>query len=207
MLTYGRAVVVSTSGRTGMAVHQARLIALAAVLIGISALAHSTRLHAQQPVNELPLDELRALAEQGDAEAQHYLGVIYYEGQAPTTQDFEEAVRGFRLAVDQGNVAAQSNLGVMYEIGGGVPQDDVEAHMWFNLAAAQSLGQGREEAVEARDGLAWLMTPEQITEAQRRAREWTPTPEPRGDGRPLRGGSRGRQSASSPAAVGSHADA
>ncbi len=35
-----------------MAVHHARVIALAAVLVGISALGSSTRLQAQQPLNE-----------------------------------------------------------------------------------------------------------------------------------------------------------
>ena len=54
-----------------MTVHQARVIAFAAGLIGISALVPSTRLHAQQTH-----DELRALAEQGDAEAQYDLGVM-----------------------------------------------------------------------------------------------------------------------------------
>ena len=56
-----------------MTVHHAR-IALAAVLVGISALGSGTRLHAQQPLADLPLDELRALAEQGDADAQSNLG-------------------------------------------------------------------------------------------------------------------------------------
>jgi TPR repeat protein len=31
---------------------------------------------------------------------------------------------------------AQANLGVMYELGHGVPQDLVKAHMWFALSAA-----------------------------------------------------------------------
>ena len=47
----------------------------------------------------------------------------------------------------------------------------VEAHMWATLAAAQSSG-------EARDIVAAKTTAEQIAEAQRRAREWTPTTEP-----------------------------
>ncbi len=55
-----------------MTVHHARVPALAAVLIGISALIPSTRLQAQQP-----LDELRALAEQGDADAQNRLASGY----------------------------------------------------------------------------------------------------------------------------------
>ncbi len=69
-------------------------------------------------------------------------------------------------------------LGLIYQDGRGVPQDYVEAHLWFNLAAAQSSGEDRERNVNNRDDLAARMTPEQIADAQRRAREWTPTPEP-----------------------------
>jgi len=56
--------------------------------------------------------------------------------------------------------------------------DYVVAHMWFNLAAAQSSGEERDQFVKNRDLVAAEMTAEQIAEAQRRAREWTPTPEP-----------------------------
>ena len=63
-----------------MTVHHARITAPAAVLIGISALISSACLQGQRPLNELPLDELRVLAEQGRAEAQFYLAVAYDEG-------------------------------------------------------------------------------------------------------------------------------
>ena len=66
----------------------------------------------------------------------------------------------------------------MYATGQGVPQDYVMAHMWTNLAAAQSSGVERDIYVRGRDGIAAQMTADQIAEAQRRAREWTPTPEP-----------------------------
>ena len=146
-----------------MTVHHARTIALAAVLVGISALAVGPHLHAQQP-----LDDLRALAEQGDAEAQHNLGIMYVDGRG-VSQDYPEAVRWWRLAADQGVAGAQHNLGLMYANGQGVPQNYVEAHMWFNLAAAQSSGENRDRYVKARDDLAERMTAEQLAEAQRRA--------------------------------------
>ena len=46
------------------------------------------------------------------------------------------------------------------------------------LAAAQSSGEDRDRRVKARDDLAKRMTADQLADAQRRAREWTPTPEP-----------------------------
>ena len=83
-----------------------RIIALAAALVGISALALTPPLHAQ----ETP-DELRALAEQGDVEAQFNLGVRYGTGEG-VPQDDVEAVRWYRLAAEQGSARAQYNLGV-----------------------------------------------------------------------------------------------
>ncbi len=76
------------------------------------------------------------------------------------------------------NAEAQNNLGFLYYTGQGVPQDDVEAHMWLNLATAQASAEDRDEYVKERDDVAARMTPEQIAEAQRRAREWTPTDQP-----------------------------
>ena len=119
-----------------MTVHDARTIALAAVLIGITALSPYARVLAQRPLNELPLDELRVLAEQGDAEAQFTLGGMYQFGQG-VAEDDAEAVRWFRRAADQGHAFAQFNLATMSATGEGVPQDDAEAGRWFRLAADQ----------------------------------------------------------------------
>jgi hypothetical protein len=63
---------------------------------------------------------------------------------------------------------AQSNLGAMYASGKGVPQDLVQAHKWFNLAAAG----GDKEATQSRDNAASKMTPEEIAQAERLAQEW-----------------------------------
>ncbi len=51
-----------------------------------------------------------------------------------------------------------------------MPQDYVQAHMWYNLAGAQGL----EQAAENRDIVAKRMTPAEIAEAQKLAREWKP---------------------------------
>ena len=79
-----------------------------------------------------------------------------------------------RLAAEQGDASAQLFLGHMYADGEGVPQDYVQAHKWFNLAAASAEVAFRETFVEARDDVAARMTPSQIAEAQRLAREWRP---------------------------------
>ena len=77
-----------------------------------------------------------------------------------------------RWAAEQGHAGAQLNLGLMYAHGRGVAQDDAEAHMWFNLASSRFAGDDRESALKWRAHFAARLTPEQLAEAQRRAREW-----------------------------------
>ncbi len=115
------------------------------------------------------LKEFWPLAEQGYPLAQATLGLMYAEGEG-VSQDYQEAVRWYRLAAEQGHASGQFSLGAMYVAGQGVPKDYVLAHMWLNLAAAKRV----KKAVKGRDLLEILMTRNQIAEAQRLAREWTP---------------------------------
>jgi hypothetical protein len=111
----------------------------------------------------------RKAAEQGFVSAQYNLGQLYLLGKG-VQQDNAAAASWWRKAAEQSHAGAQSNLGVMYATGKGVPQDYVVAHMWFNLAAANGNGQ----AAKGRDLLTAKMTPAQIAEAQKLAREWKP---------------------------------
>jgi TPR repeat protein len=113
-----------------------------------------------------------SLAEQGDSTAQKRLGEMYELGES-VPQDYAEAVVWYRRAADQGSKIAQWLLGTMYQTGYGVQQDYVQAHMWYNLSAARGWG----EAAVARTILERAMTPAQVAEAQKLAREWKPKPE------------------------------
>lgn len=115
---------------------------------------------------ERALTILRPLAEQGNAEAQFNLGIMYDKGRG-VNQDDAEAVKWFRLAAEQGLAEALFVLGSMYETGHGVSQDYVRAHMWYNIAASLV----HDFAIEFRDFVADKMTADQIAEAQRLARE------------------------------------
>jgi TPR repeat protein len=88
-------------------------------------------------------------------------------------QDDVQAAQWCRKAAEQGHAAAQRFLGDFYSTGLGVPQDDVEAHKWMNLAAARTSGADQKRFADARDEIAAKMTPAQVAEAQKRAREWT----------------------------------
>jgi TPR repeat protein len=116
----------------------------------------------------------RKAAEQGRANAQFNLGSMYRHGDG-VPKNFETAVIWYRKAAEQGLPNAQFELGVMYRDGKGVPQDYVQAHIWFNLAASRFSATRQEAAAKAsisRDGVAVMMTPAQIGEAQNAARNW-----------------------------------
>ena len=78
---------------------------------------------------------LAPLADNGDAEAQYNLGVMYDEGTS-VEQDLGKAAEWYRKAAEQGFVDAQANLGLMYFHGQGVSQDYQAAAHWLNLAVA-----------------------------------------------------------------------
>ena len=59
------------------------------------------------------LDAVRQAADQGDAEAQYNLGLMYDNGEG-VLQDDAEAVKWYRLAAEQGRADAQLLLGNMY---------------------------------------------------------------------------------------------
>ena len=75
-------------------------------------------------------------AEQGNAEAQFNLGVMYNQGDG-VPEDHAEAVRWYQMAAEQGYAVAQCILGFMYDQGDGVPEDDAEAVRWYQMAAEQ----------------------------------------------------------------------
>lgn len=103
----------------------------------------------------------------GDLMAQSSLGIMYREGQGVETDETEAAKWLFKAA-DQNDAESQRILGYMHENGEGVIQDFVTAHMYYNLSAAQ----GEEGANKDRDLIAEKMTQEQISTAQKNAREW-----------------------------------
>jgi len=105
-------------------------------------------------------------AQQGDAYAQNNIGMMYHQGYG-VPQDYYQALKWYRLAAEQGLGEAQHNLARYYHKGKSVLKDHVQAHAWFNLAAMN----GAVNAAQERDALAEEMTPRQIEEAQKFARD------------------------------------
>jgi uncharacterized protein len=120
------------------------------------------------------LREWRPLAEQGDANAQYYIGVLY-DFRKGVPQDFSLAREWYEKAAAKGHAGAQNNLGGLYEFGHGVPQNDVLAYMWYSLAAAHSTDdEWQGLAAENLEEIADHMTSSQIADAKKRAQEWRP---------------------------------
>ena len=105
------------------------------------------------------------------------LSALFFGGCLPVPQKAEpllspaESVEQIRAKAEQGDATAQFNLGVMYRKGQGVQQDYSQAYMWINLAATQGL----EKSIKLRDALVKKLTPSQIEEGQKLAREWMAT--------------------------------
>lgn len=112
-----------------------------------------------------------AAAEQGHARAQFFIAAKYNLGSG-VEQDFDEAAKWYASAAERANPQAQLMLGALYANGRGVPLDNTQAHLWYSLAEAQGL----EQAATGREGVAKLMSPEEIAEAERLFREWKPKP-------------------------------
>ena len=156
------------------------------------------------PLLAMPTSETswRPLAEQGDAEAQYNLGVMYDEDR--TRRDAVEAVRWYRMAAEQGHIEAQYHLGAMYAEGEGVPENYTEATRWLRTAAEQghaeaqyglgvvyersagvpennvqayawyivAAAKGDTHARDSKERIAESMTPAEVAAAQKLAREY-----------------------------------
>jgi len=109
------------------------------------------------------------------ARVAHFLGVTLPEGtdfevrvEAWSRGKYETALKEFRPLEEKGHTEAQFHLGIMYSQGLGVPKDYPQAYMWHTLAA----GQGNGLAGKFKNDLEKSMTPAQLAEAPRLAREW-----------------------------------
>ena len=111
-------------------------------------------------------------AEQGHVQAQFTLAVLYQIG-AGVRKNRQKSAYWFERAASQGHAEAQSQLGNMYEAGRAVPRDQVIAYKWLALAQSNARSMKvRTNAAKSLERVAARMTPAQIGEGRRLAREW-----------------------------------
>lgn len=113
----------------------------------------------------------RRVADQDHPDAQLLLGRAA-EGQFGQPQNLEQAAQWYRRSAAQGMAPAMGSLGLMHVSGAGVPVDVVEAHKWLNLGATRAVGGLHDTLTTMRDELAAKLSPEQLADAQQRARQW-----------------------------------
>lgn len=77
----------------------------------------------------------RTFAERGDALAQFFMGLYYYQGSDDVLINKAEAAKWWRLSADQGQPDAESALGDMYYKGDFLIQDHKESFKWYLRSA------------------------------------------------------------------------
>lgn len=119
------------------------------------------------PGDLLTNDILQQAADAGLATAQTKLAKRYIIGLVEG-RDPDELVEMLRNAAELGDEEAQLLLGALFADGRIVPKDLVQAHVFFDLAAAQ----GNDEANDLKPALERQMTPREVVTSRRLAREY-----------------------------------
>ena len=106
-------------------------------------------------------------AEQGDSNAQIFLGANYYLG-LNVSRNYSEAIRWYKKAAEQGSITAHNILGAMHEKGKGTFKDYVEARKWFAISdeSGDSYGHMYRKKIEKK------MDPSQIKKSKKLAKKW-----------------------------------
>ena len=125
-----------------------------------------------------PMRRLLLDAEEGDANAQFNLGVLYDnrldDNNHPTGSNRTGAIKWLRRAAQQGLPRAQVRLAEIYVHGPESPADYIKAYAWILLATTNLSGIHRQRARSAYERMSLRMTPSEIAKARRLARVWKP---------------------------------
>lgn len=120
----------------------------ALLYIAISSTAHAgldegKAAYARQDYSAA-MNELQPVAEQGNVEAQYYIGYIYQNGQG-VNEDQQQAAKWYLKAANGGYGPAQSKIGFMYANGHAFTKDYEKAAIWYRKAAEQGNLTGQKE--------------------------------------------------------------
>ena len=82
-------------------------------------------------------EELKLLAENGDAEAQLSVAMYSQGRRDRNEEDLRNAFITFQKLAEEDSSTAQTYLGLMYQFGDGIEQNSTKAVYWIRKAAAQ----------------------------------------------------------------------
>lgn len=93
----------------------------------------------EEELKEVLFETITEAAQDGDSNAQFYLGLVYFNGDNDLNveQNYKKAIKWLSRAGRRGHVEAQWLLGSCYLSGVGVNQDVEEAVEWLTMAAEQ----------------------------------------------------------------------
>jgi TPR repeat protein len=179
-----------------------RLLALAALslFLGPEASHAQTSLHKQRVDEQIDetscasanwLSQTAQLAESTQTDVREAVSnaIEICGDSARLSGNYVIAMKWWHRAADRGNASAQMKLAYFYGEGrGGTPADYTQAYKWYDIAASivgakidrlpvaasHNAEKDNSDQLWYRDQVAKHMTPEQIAEAQRLAREWKP---------------------------------
>ena len=155
-----------------------RTIAIAVVLLSLGTapvLAGMTEGKAALDAGDYAtaINELKPLAETGDASAQALLAQIYLGGHGGSAA---EAMTLLNAAANQGDAQAQAQLGLIYATGKGAPADNMKAYQWFALAAkSQQAATPRILAETNRDAIGRRLSASERAQAETLIASWQPS--------------------------------
>lgn len=112
------------------------LAGVALVVAGVALVGNDSRAPAPGNVRPGLVEELSALANTGDVQAQHLLGLFYLDGKGIARNE-QQGAQWVRRSAEQGYVLAQEHLGLLYRDGRGVDRSEVAARVWLGKAAEQ----------------------------------------------------------------------
>ena len=117
-------------------------------------------------------------AEQGDAEAQFNLGIIYENGLNDSKYAVEgsrpEAIRWMLAAAEQGLARAQIKLAEMYDAEPETPGSAATACRWYLLATAALSGAQLQKARSDYLRTSLRLTSSELAKVRRFAQDWKP---------------------------------
>ncbi len=118
------------------------------------------------PNREKALEWYSKAAEQGHADAQVNLAVMYHNGYGKVLPNREKAFYWFSKAAEQGLAEAQFYLAVMYADGLGVAQSNIGAYKWFFIAKKNGDEEMQTMAQTALNKLSKEISKEEIVKAE-----------------------------------------
>ena len=113
----------------------------------------------------------RKAADQNSVAGELHLAALYRDGGEGFPRDMAQAAAWYRKAAEQGDADAQGTLGVMYSMGQGVPQSDVEAYFWLDLAAAVK-GPNQKKYAANCQMVGQHITADELSDVEDRVEKW-----------------------------------